>query len=51
MSEPVERPGPTGPQTAAREVNWQDFREHLATAHKDGRRRWVYAKQPAGKWY
>ena len=51
MSEPVERPGPAGPQTAAREVNWQDFREHLATAHKDGRRRWVYAKQPAGKWY
>lgn len=36
---------------AARAVNWEDFREHLATAEQDGRRRWIYAKQPAGRWY
>ena len=32
-------------------IHWEDFRDHLATAHKDGKRKWVYAKKPAGKWY
>ncbi len=48
-------PGTSGgdrdPRAATRDVNWQDFREHLATADKDGRRQWIYAKQPAGRWY
>ncbi len=35
----------------AQEINWEDFRDHLATADKDGHRRWVYPKKPAGKWY
>ena len=39
------------PNLQVREVNWQDFREHLATADKDGNRTWVYAKQPSGVWY
>ena len=37
--------------SATREVDWQDFREHLATADKDGNRRWLYPKKPAGRWY
>ena len=29
------------------EVDWGDFRDHLATADKDGRRRWIYPRQTA----
>lgn len=53
MSEPVQ-PRPQADQSAdsqVRDVNWQDFREHLATADKDGNRTWVYAKKPSGVWY
>lgn len=41
-------PPPTGP---VREVDWQDFRDHLATADREGRRLWIYAKQPRGRYY
>ena len=40
--------GPTGP---VQQIDWQDFRDHLATAEKDGRRRWLYPKQPNGDYY
>lgn len=52
MSEPLpECDTPTGRQTASRPVDWGDFREHLATSEKDGRRRWIFARQPSGQWY
>ncbi len=51
MSAPVEQHDPETQHLASREVDWRDFREHLATADKDGSRRWIYAKQPAGQWY
>jgi cytochrome c oxidase accessory protein FixG len=35
---------------AEQEINWGDYRDHLATAHKDGSRKWVYAKKPSGTW-
>ncbi|MEW6305291.1 MAG: cytochrome c oxidase accessory protein CcoG [Verrucomicrobiota bacterium] len=35
----------------AQDVNWEDFRDHLATADKLGRRRWIYPKQVTGKWF
>ena len=35
----------------AQDINWQDYRDHLATADKEGRRRWLYPKKPSGKWY
>lgn len=41
-------PPSTGP---VREVDWQDFRDHLATADREGRRLWIYAKQPRGRYY
>ncbi len=31
--------------------DWEDFREHLATADKQGNRRWLYPKKPGGRWY
>lgn len=39
------------PQSATQEVQWEDFRDHLATAEKDGRRRWVYPRMVKGRWF
>ena len=36
---------------ALREANLEDFREHLATADKQGHRRWLHPRKPSGKWY
>lgn len=38
------------PFRASQEVDPNDFRDHLATADKEGRRQWIYAKQPHGNW-
>ena len=34
-----------------KETNWSDFRDHLATADKEGRRMWLYPRKPRGKFY
>lgn len=34
-----------------KKVNWGDFRDHIATADKDGRRKWLYPKKPKGQLY
>ncbi|MBX3748132.1 MAG: cytochrome c oxidase accessory protein CcoG [Verrucomicrobiae bacterium] len=31
-------------------VDWGDFRDHLATADERGRRKWIYPRQPAGRY-
>lgn len=38
-------------QPSVQEVHWEDFRDHLATAEKDGKRKWVYPKKVTGKWF
>ncbi|HYE32043.1 MAG TPA: cytochrome c oxidase accessory protein CcoG [Methylomirabilota bacterium] len=48
------QPTPNGSHRNAgvqQDIHWEDFRDHLATAEKDGKRKWVYAKKPSGKWY
>ena len=35
----------------AQAVDWSDFRDHIATAEKDGRRRWIYPRQVSGRFY
>ena len=35
----------------AQDINWEDYRDHLTTADKDGHRRWLYPKKPSGYWY
>jgi len=32
-------------------VNWGDFRDHLSTADKDGRRQWLYPRKPKGRFF
>jgi cytochrome c oxidase accessory protein FixG len=34
-----------------KETDWSDFRDHLATADKEGRRMWLYPKKPRGSFY
>ena len=29
----------------------ESFRNELASVHRDGRRKWVYARQPSGRYY
>lgn len=36
---------------ALQTIDWKDFRDHLATAEKDGRRKWLYPKKPEGRYY
>ena len=32
-------------------MNHDQFRDELASVHADGRRKWVYARQPSGRYY
>jgi cytochrome c oxidase accessory protein FixG len=38
-------------EPAVQQVNWGDFRDHLATADKEGRRQWLYPRRPRGRFY
>lgn len=47
---PQDQSTPDEAHSPAQEIKWEDFRDHLATADKLGRRQWVYAKKPKGNW-
>jgi len=47
---PGKTPEPADPSKAPLEADENDFRDHLTTADKEGRRRWIYAKKPKGNW-
>lgn len=47
---PNKKPDDHDPFQASQEADWQNFRDHLTTTDKLGRRQWVYAKEPHGKW-
>jgi cytochrome c oxidase accessory protein FixG len=52
MPQPTKEPSaPPDEKGAVQKVNWDDFREHLATADQEGRRLWIYPKQPRGRFY
>ena len=40
-----------GTPPVAGDIDWQDYRDHLATADKEGRRRWLHPKKPSGQWH
>ena len=48
---PSKEPLPRPEVPAVRAVDWQDFRDHLATADKEGRRMWLFPRQPHGVFY
>lgn len=35
----------------AQDINWKDYRDHLATADQKGRRKWIFPKKPSGDFY
>ena len=48
MTPPPSQEKPESPATA---VDWSDFRDHIATAERDGRRKWIYPRQVHGQFY
>jgi cytochrome c oxidase accessory protein FixG len=37
--------------SAVKDVDWQDFRDHLSTADQEGHRQWLYPRKPKGRFY
>ncbi len=50
MTEPCKTPD-EDKRGVAQKIDWEDFRDHLATADQQGNRRWLYPKKPAGRWH
>ena len=44
-------PEPKEKSGVAQDINWEDFRDHLATADQQGNRCWLHPKKPSGKWH
>jgi cytochrome c oxidase accessory protein FixG len=38
-------------ESANQDIDWKDFRDHLATADQQGHRMWLYPKKPKGRIY
>jgi cytochrome c oxidase accessory protein FixG len=50
QTEPEKTKG-TDDKPVAQAVDWSDFRDHIATAEKDGRRKWIYPRKVGGKFF
>ena len=50
MTEPIEKPEREDHE-AAQQVDWSDFRDHIATADREGRRQWIYPRKVSGKFF
>jgi len=49
---PTQRPNDADEtESPVKRVDWQDFRDHLSTADKQGHRKWLFPKKPKGRWY
>jgi cytochrome c oxidase accessory protein FixG len=42
---------PNDPRAANQTANLKDYRDHLSTADKKGRRQWLYPRKVSGRWY
>jgi len=42
---------PAESRPVAQPIDWGDFRDHLATADREGHRKWLFPKQPSGSFY
>lgn len=52
MSEQERKEAKSGEsQSAVKDIDWGDFRDHIATADQEGRRLWLYPKKPQGRLY
>ena len=48
---PTKNGGEAPKRGALKPTDWADFRDHLATADKEGRRMWIYPRKPDGRFY
>ena len=39
------------PESSVKAVDWSDFRDHIATADRDGRRQWIYPRKVRGRFF
>lgn len=46
-----DKKGAAEAKSVAQDVDWTDFRDHIATAEKDGRRKWIYPRKVSGQFY
>jgi len=51
MNSATDHQDPPDTHLAAQEVNWEDFRDHIATADQAGNRRWLYPKKVSGRFF
>lgn len=51
MTEKPQQDRTSDPSKAVQEIDWNDFRDHLSTADRQGRRMWLYPKKPRGRYY
>jgi cytochrome c oxidase accessory protein FixG len=47
-SSPAPKPGRPG---TVKDIDWKDFRDHLATADQEGRRQWLYSRKVHGRFF
>ena len=38
-------------EPSVQDVNWSDFRDHIATADREGRRQWMYPRKVSGRFF
>ncbi len=41
----------SAPEPAVQPANWSDFRDHLSTADREGRRQWLYPRKVDGRYF
>jgi cytochrome c oxidase accessory protein FixG len=54
MNPPPESPdkkGAADAKTPLKQVDWSNFRDHIATAERTGKRKWVYPRKVDGKYF
>ena len=52
MTSPPKKTDPVrDPKDAVQPINWGDFRDHIATADQEGRRRWLYPRKQGGRFF
>lgn len=45
------QPKERDPRSAVKDIDWNDFRDHLSTADQEGHRLWLYPRKPRGRFY
>ncbi len=47
----LHKPPQPDDEPSVKSVDWSDFRDHIATADREGRRQWMYPRKVSGQFY